>query len=126
MFRLPEQPVPQFIPPGAPIIKRGLIRSLCAIRGRLAELLAEGGRPFLRLFLSSIFLLAFSLFLLKLIRLHNVSSQPSYYFNIHFLSLIFTAIFFRRFITSTVTICIDIVADVKYTQHNITDADTLK
>ena len=80
----------------------------------------ESGRSLLRLFLSGISLLVFSLFLLKLIRLHKVSPQSSYYLSIHLLSLILTVIFFRRFIASVLTIYIDKVADLKYTQHTLT------
>jgi hypothetical protein len=71
-------------------------------------------------YLSSRFLVV----LLKLIRLRNVSSHPSYYSNIHFLSLILTVIFLRRFIASMPTIYIDIVADVKYMQHNYRCGET--
>ena len=69
MFRLPEQPVCRNV---LLVVHSLLIRSLCAILGRLARTAWDGGRSFLRLFLSSIFLLVFSLFLFKLIRLHNV------------------------------------------------------
>jgi hypothetical protein len=80
----------------------------------------ESGRSLFRLCLSGISLLVFSLFLLKLIRLHKVSPQSSYYLSIHLLSLILTVIFFRRFIASVLTIYIDKVADLKYTQHTLT------